>query len=74
MSPQVSHMHRRRFLAAAGLTWLGTALARAAEKEKSPAKSVTRGRCLHRGPRMTCVTFRPAGILPTESQRLMPKL
>ncbi len=37
------HFHRRGFLAAAGvggLTWLSTALARAAEKEKTPPKSV----------------------------------
>jgi hypothetical protein len=31
---------RRGFLAAAGLTWLGSALARTAEKEKAPAKSL----------------------------------
>jgi Protein of unknown function (DUF1501) len=31
---------RRAFLAASSLTWLGTALARAAEAEKAPAKSV----------------------------------
>ena len=46
MAPCSSHFHRRGFLAAAGaagLSWLtplGTALARAAEKERTPAKSV----------------------------------
>ncbi|MFO0802809.1 MAG: DUF1501 domain-containing protein [Gemmataceae bacterium] len=37
------HIHRREFLAGAGLGWLtplGTALARVAEKERTPAKSV----------------------------------
>ncbi len=34
------HLPRRNFLATAGLGWLGTALARSAETEKAPAKSV----------------------------------
>ncbi|MCE9562938.1 MAG: DUF1501 domain-containing protein [Planctomycetes bacterium] len=34
------HATRRNFLSAAGLGWLGTALARSAEAEKAPAKSV----------------------------------
>jgi uncharacterized protein (DUF1501 family) len=43
VEPLIPHVHRRGFLGAAGLAWLtplSTALARAAEKEKSPAKSV----------------------------------
>jgi len=45
MQPPVHHFHRRHFLAGAGaslawLTPLGTLLARGAEKEKGPAKSV----------------------------------
>ena len=46
MEPLIPHVHRRGFLGAAGLAWLawltplGTALARVAEKEKAPAKSV----------------------------------
>jgi len=35
-----THLPRRNFLAAAGLGWLGTALARSAEAEKAQAKSV----------------------------------
>jgi hypothetical protein len=35
-----THATRRTFLAAGGLCWLGTALARSAEAEKAPAKSV----------------------------------
>lgn len=46
METPIPHLHRRGFLAAAGtagiswLTPLGTALARVAEKERAPAKSV----------------------------------
>ena len=41
MNPLLPHLHRRHFLASlAWLTPLGTALARAAEKERTPAKSV----------------------------------
>ena len=46
MNPLLPHLNRRHFLATAGasslawLTPLGTALARAAEKERAPAKSV----------------------------------
>lgn len=43
MEPLIPHIHRRGFLGAAAMSWLtplGTALARAAEKEKAPAKSV----------------------------------
>jgi uncharacterized protein (DUF1501 family) len=43
VEPLIPHIHRRGFLGAVGLAWLtplGTVLARVAEKEKAPAKSV----------------------------------